>query len=138
MWLKFKPSNWDVGGSSYQYNGDYWPWSDGLPKMKKLFAGFGVGNRPTGWVPEPSRYILMYEPPAQKHAGAYVHWHRARGRSDVPEPELQSDNQRFISPILFTDGHAASHDFTKALKTEPEYPYEPTANWIWYKPEDGY
>ena len=82
--------------------------------------------------------ILMFEPPAQKHAGAYVHWHNARGRSDVPEPELQSDNQRFISPILFTDGHAASHDFTTALKTEPEYPYEPTANWIWYKPEDAY
>ena len=138
MWLKFKPSNWDVAGSSYQYNGDFWPWSEGLPKMKKMFAGFGVGNRPTGWVPEPSRYILMFEPPAQKHKGTYVHWHRVRGRSDVPEPELQSDNQRFISPILFTDGHAASHDFTKALKTEPEYPYEPTANWMWYKPGDGY
>ena len=49
-----------------------------------------------------------------------------------------SDNQRFISPILFTDGHAASRDFTKALKTDPEYPYEPTPGWMWYKPEEGY
>jgi prepilin-type N-terminal cleavage/methylation domain-containing protein len=81
---------------------------------------------------------LMFEPPAQKHDLAYVHWHSARGRSDVLESELQSDNQRFISPILFTDGHAASHDFTKALKTEPEYPYEPTPKWMWYKPEEGY
>ena len=80
----------------------------------------------------------MFEPPAQKHKGAYVHWHYARGRSDVLEPELQFDHQRFISPILFTDGHAASHDFTKALKTDPEYPYEPTPGWMWYKPEDGY
>jgi len=127
-----------VAGCSYQYNGAFWPWSDGLPNMRKPIAGFGVGNRPTGWVPEPSRYILMFEPPAQKHKGAYVHWHYARGRSDVLEPELQFDHQRFISPILFTDGHAASHDFTKSLKTEPEYPYEPTASWMWYKPEEGY
>jgi len=127
-----------VAGCSYQYNGAFWPWSDGLPKMKKPMVDFGVGNRPAGWVPEPSRYILMFEPPAQKHKEAYVRWHYARGRSDVLEPELQSDNQRFISPILFTDGHAASHDFTKALKTDPEYPYEPTANWMWYKPEESY
>jgi|SRR5437870_9833866 len=103
--------------------------------MEKPVAGFGVGDRLTGWVPEPSRYILIYEPPAQKHK---VHWHYARGRSDVLQAELQSDPQRFISPILFTDGHTASHDSTNALKTDPEYPYEPTPGWMWYKPEDGY
>ena len=75
MWLKFKPSNWEVAGCSYQYNGAHWPWSEGFFQMKKPVAGFGVGDRSTGWVPEPSRYILMYEP---------------------------------------------------------------TANWMWYKPEDGY
>ena len=123
MWLKFKPSNWDVAGSSYQYNGDFWPWSEGLPKMKKMFAGFGVGNRPTGWVPEPSRYILMFEPPAQKHKGAYVHWHYAPGRSDVPEPELQSDSQRFISPILFIRLPTTSRKRSKpsrSIRTSPQ------------------
>jgi len=138
VWLKFKPSNWEVAGCSYQYNGALGGWTELFIQMKKPVDGFGVGDRLTAWVPEPSRYILMYEPPAQRHKGTYVHWHYARGKSDVLEPELQSDNQRFISPILFTDGHAASHDFTKALKTDPDYPYEPTANWLWYKPVDGY
>jgi len=55
-----------------------------------------------------------------------------------PSPFVVETNQRFISPILFTDGPAASRDFTRALKTDPEYPYEPTASWMWYKPEDGY
>ena len=138
MWLKFKPSNWEVAGCSYQYNATFSPWSDGYPKMKIPMADFGVGDQRTGWVPEPSRYILMFEPPAQKHKTTYVHWHYARGRNDVSESELQSDNQRFISPILFTDGHTAVHDFTKALKTDPDHPYEPTASWMWYKPVDGY
>ena len=80
----------------------------------------------------------MYEPPAQKHKGMYVHWHYARVKNAVPESELQQDGQRFISPILFVDGHAASHDFTKALKTEPDFPYEATANWMWYKPLADY
>ena len=138
MWLKFKPSNWEVAGCSYQYNGQLWPWCELSIEMKKPVAGFGVGDRVTGWIPDPSRYILMCEPPAQKHKDIYVHWHYARGRGDVPQAELQSDNQRFVSPVLFSDGHAASHDFSKALKTEPEFPYEPTPGWMWYKPQDGY
>jgi hypothetical protein len=56
----------------------------------------------------------------------------------VSQADLQTDTQRFISPILFTDGHAASHDFSRALKTDPEFPYEATPGWMWYKPEDGY
>jgi hypothetical protein len=56
----------------------------------------------------------------------------------VSQADLQTDTQRFISPILFTDGHAASHDFSRALKTDPEFPYEATPGWMWYKPMDGY
>jgi hypothetical protein len=43
---------------------------------------------------------------------------------------------KFISPVLFVDGHSKVHDFTRALSEYPDYPYEPTADWIWYKPED--
>jgi len=106
--------------------------------MRNQVAGFGVGGRTPEWVPDPSRYVLMYEPPAQRQLDFYVHWHYARGRSDVLYSELARDQQRFISPILFTDGHAASHDFSGALKTFPQYPYEATARWMWYKPEIGY
>ena len=67
-------------------------------------------------------------------------------RDRFPSPILVETNKplAWTGPFLggqdpnFNDGHAGSHDFTKALKTDPEYPYEPTANWIWYKPEDGF
>jgi prepilin-type processing-associated H-X9-DG protein len=41
---------------------------------------------------------------------------------------------RFIAPVLFVDGHSRFHDFTRAISDDPEYPYEPTKDWIWYKP----
>jgi len=28
------------------------------------------------------------------------------------------------------------HDFTRSLRDDPKYPYEPTKDWIWYKPGD--
>jgi prepilin-type processing-associated H-X9-DG protein len=40
----------------------------------------------------------------------------------------------FVSPILFVDGHTAIHNFSRALKTDPYHPYEPTKDWIWYEP----
>jgi hypothetical protein len=59
-------------------------------------------------------------------------WHHARGASDIPDP--QRARQQFISPVLFVDGHAAVHDFSRSLSQDPYYPYEPTEHWIWYKP----
>src|SRR5207249_4058079 len=90
--------------------------------------------------------ILCYEQPARpllKIVGTvcfaravevryYFHWHLNTGPSTVPD--LNSDGQKFISPILFVDGHAAKCDFTKALKTDPAYPTEETRDWVWYQP----
>jgi prepilin-type processing-associated H-X9-DG protein len=42
----------------------------------------------------------------------------------------------YLSPVLFVDGHAAFHNFTKSLTENPYYPYEPTKDWIWYKPKE--
>jgi len=64
---------------------------------------------------------------------SFYHWHYARGATTVTSAKLKQDNQKFLSPILFVDGHASQHDFTKAIKNNPLYPLEPTANWIWYK-----
>ena len=49
--------------------------------------------------------------------------------------ELSDDGQKFISPILFADGHGASCDFTHALKDDPDHPLEPTKDWYWYEPK---
>jgi hypothetical protein len=77
----------------------------------------------------------MHEPPAMAYVNQFYHWHYARGKTTVRGDELARDGQKFISVIGFVDGHAAQHDFTKAIKTDPAYPLEPTANWIWYKPQ---
>jgi hypothetical protein len=77
--------------------------------------------------------ILMYEPPAIWY-GNYYHWHHARGSTTITGNRLQDDGQKFISPILFVDGHSASFDFTHALKDNPVYPLEPTKDWYWYEP----
>jgi hypothetical protein len=36
--------------------------------------------------------------------------------------------------VLFVDGHAALHDFSKSVMTDPYYPYEETKDWQWYQP----
>jgi prepilin-type processing-associated H-X9-DG protein len=92
---------------------------------------------------KPSLFILLNEPPArsyEKAGGAppciFTHWHYSRGYTpnDWNTPQVASDGQKFISPILFVDGHAAQHDFTRTIKTNPDFIYEETKDWMWYKP----
>ena len=66
----------------------------------------------------------------------YYHWHYARGLTTVAVGQLRSDGQKFIAALGLVDGHAAQHDFTKALTADRQYPLEPTPQWIWYKPKD--
>ncbi len=64
----------------------------------------------------------------------WSHWHGALAtKTDFTDPRFAP--RPFLSPILFVDGHAAFHDFTRSLTEDPYHPYEPTSNWIWYKPE---
>ena len=42
-----------------------------------------------------------------------------------------------MSPLLFVDGHAGFFDFTKTIKADADYIWEPTKDWIWYKPKAG-
>jgi hypothetical protein len=86
-------------------------------------------------VADTARFIAMYEPPAFWYEN-YYHWHYAHGPATITPQQLEEDGQRFISPILFIDGHSASHDFTHALKDDPNYPMEPTKDWMWYKPKE--
>ena len=60
-------------------------------------------------------------------------WHYARGKTTVRPAGLKGEGQKFISVVGFVGGHAALHDFTKALSTI--YLLEPTPNWVWYKPQ---
>ena len=133
-----KPSDWETLGCSYQYN------AGGLAYLRG--GGFkkppedernGLAGKNESWVPSPTRYILLHEPPARLYGCEGIppiwhQWHFLRSQSDIGDP--QTARQEFISPIAFVDGHVAQHNFSKELSTDPYFPYEPTKDWIWYKP----
>ena len=126
----WKPSNFEALGCSYTYNSVLW----GNATLEVPDDDWNLSGKKDGWVTDPARMILMYEPPAMWYCN-YYHWHNARGPTTVDQSKLAEDGQRFIAPILFADGHSASHDFTAALKSNPPYPLEPTKDWYWYQPK---
>ena len=141
-----KPSCWELLGCSYGYNSSYLLFR--LHKTKYAEDGILAGNK-VSWVPKPSLFILMHEPPArafpifygqethvfeQWHYAPMRDWHELPNAVDCPQPYLSRDTGRFISPVFFVDGHASSHDFTRVIRADPEYPYEATKDWMWYKP----
>jgi prepilin-type N-terminal cleavage/methylation domain-containing protein len=131
-----KPSNWEAFGCSYHYNAGRLGFVVGGGfRQKPEDEWEGLAGKDEGWVPSPTRYILLHEPPARIYGcgEAWWHqWHFLRGYSDLADP--QTARQQFISPIAFVDGHVAQHNFSKELSTDPLFPYEPTKDWIWYKP----
>jgi prepilin-type N-terminal cleavage/methylation domain-containing protein/prepilin-type processing-associated H-X9-DG protein len=143
--ISLKPTSWEIAGCSYMYN---------LPtpiyrKTRHEPDGVLAGNK-AGWVREPSKFIMMYEPPARSfpiifngvEMNVLQHWHYAPktdwytlpNGDDYPQVCLSGDRSKFISPILFVDGHVASHDFSKGIRSDPDYVFEETKDWIWYKP----
>jgi prepilin-type N-terminal cleavage/methylation domain-containing protein len=141
----YKPTFWELTGCSYMYNVRA-PLSYDLTRYGP--DGDLAGNL-AGWVREPSKFVLMYEPPARsfgilyngKKTHIFQHWHYAPkvdwrilpNPNDVPQPCLPGDRYKFISPLLFVDGHVASFDFSKVIRADPDFVFEETKDWIWYK-----
>lgn len=138
-----QPTLWETIGCSYQYNAG----SLVAPTTRNLEGGTrvpqedprnGIAGKHEGWAPDPARYILLHEPPAAIHFRCenegmrWAQWHQNRGITSFTDPTIAPD--LFISPILFVDGHAGVFNFSAELKTVPWYPYEPTKDWVWYKP----
>jgi len=129
---RWKPTNFEAMGASYRYN--YYNW-DNPTRLPMEDPSSGIAGKDEGWVPEPSLYILLHEPPALRWnygGGRYFIWHYARRASTLAS--VKAADAKFISPILFVDTHAASHDFTKALSDTPNM-CEPSSKWVWYKPK---
>jgi prepilin-type N-terminal cleavage/methylation domain-containing protein len=133
------PSCWETRGFSYEQNFGS-PGGLRIPSTRRETAGSLDGKDET-WVTDPARFILFYEPPASPqvcHASPpmfrprWYQWHRNRGKTEFLDPRLAPG--AFYSPIQFVDGHAKILNFTKALCTEPYYPFEETRDWVWYKP----
>ena len=127
--VNLKPSNYETLGCSYLYNVVLW---DDSRTLQVPDDDWTLSGKKESWVTAPSRMILMYEPSAFWFNN-YYHWHYARGPTTVTPDQLAQDSQKFISPVLFVDGHGASFDFTHALKDSPDYPMEPTRDWYWYE-----
>jgi len=121
------PSNYETLGCSYTYNGAIW----GNTTLQPTYDDYMLSGRKESFVKDPSRMILMYEPPAMWYWN-YYHWHYARGPSLVA-----AQDGPFMSPIAFVDGHSASFDFTHALADNPLFPLEPTKDWYWYEPSNS-
>ncbi len=132
------PSCWETRGFSYQMNLGL---PNGLPIPSTLRTNAGrVDRHGETWLPDPTRFILFYEPSATPQVchgrprlfePRWYQWHRNRGKTDFLDPRLAP--ALFYSPVLFVDGHARFLNFTKALCTDPYYPFEETREWIWYK-----
>jgi prepilin-type N-terminal cleavage/methylation domain-containing protein len=134
-----KPSNWETIGCSYQYNaGSLTTLVGGGFRQTPEDAVDGVSTKYESWAPSPVQYILMHEPPARLYGcpsgPEWYQWHFAQGATDIVDPVAA--RPQFYSAVLFVDGHTAVHNFTRALATDPLYPYEPTKDWIWYKPTE--
>ncbi len=133
-----KPSNWATIGNSYHYNaGGLVVVQGGGTRLPQVDPVDGLAGKTESWVEEPSRYILFHEPPARLYGcmGAPVswfQWHKALPQTDFLDPALA--RRRFLSPVAFVDGHVTNHDFSRSLLDDLYYPYEPTPQWIWYKP----
>ena len=136
---KLTPSNFKSIGCSYRYNAGPLALLSGGSLLGLPHGGFeSIGGKREGWVTDPSRFILMHEPSARiTDCGStplWTQWHfNSVGPIEYTDPA--SAPQRFISPVLFTDGHVRQHNFSRALSLDPFHPYEPTADWVWYKPD---
>ena len=135
----WKPSNYDSVGCSYRFNANL---SENQTRQRADAPAYNLAGKKESWAPNPSLFIMMHEPPAliytERGSGSRLafHWHYARGATTVPIGQLKQDNQKFISPVLFVDGNASKHDFTRAIQDDPAYPLEATSNWTWYKPAE--
>jgi prepilin-type N-terminal cleavage/methylation domain-containing protein/prepilin-type processing-associated H-X9-DG protein len=139
------PSNWDAVGCSYHYNAGRLSWVvGGNPTHPFADPESEMAGKAESWVTDPVREILFYEPPARIYGLPtlfvpsdvcyWYQWHEATPMTEFTDPRLA--RSRFISPIAFVDGHVAQQDFTRSILGNIRFPYEPTKDWIWYKPAD--
>jgi prepilin-type N-terminal cleavage/methylation domain-containing protein len=138
---KMVQTDFESMGCSYKYNSGSLAYPSGggfreTPEDEEK----GISGKSQSWAPQPELYILLHEPPARPYGCAdqgvrWYQWHHAPGRVEFSDPKAAP--AQFYSPIAFLDGHAANYNFSKSLQTDPLFPYEPTANWVWYKARSG-
>ncbi len=134
-WMLPFSSYYDTVGTSYKYNEG--PWIP-FTLVAQKDPHFGLTGKKENWVSNPARYVLIHEPPATPYwDGGWLYFFSHYACGPGTRFSLSEVSDRFISPALFADGHAASHDFTRAIRSRPGYPSEPTPEWYFYEPACG-
>jgi prepilin-type N-terminal cleavage/methylation domain-containing protein/prepilin-type processing-associated H-X9-DG protein len=112
-----------------------------------------LGLKKESWPTDPTRFIAMREiasypdreGPSDEVLRVYQ-WHNGSGaqrnlfwrnpgspgsnkENGWPDPSI-----KFVSPVLFVDGHVQRCDFTQTIRRDPFHALEPTKDWVWYKP----
>jgi hypothetical protein len=132
------PSCFFTRGFSYEQNLGT-PSGLSQPYTLQPVAGSIVGKIES-WVPEPSKFISFYEPPAvpqvchhtsEHFRPRWYQWHHARAGHEFRDPRLAP--ALFYSPIAFMDGHSGMYNFSRSLQKDPYHPFEETRDWQWYK-----
>jgi prepilin-type N-terminal cleavage/methylation domain-containing protein/prepilin-type processing-associated H-X9-DG protein len=126
----FRPSSYQEVGCSYRFNGELHVAYDASIAAD---PSYNLCGKKENWAPSPARFIIMTEEAGFAWNGLFVHWHTGNGNM-IPETNLRNDPARFLTPILFVDGHARTEDFTRAFKNNPTKPLEESQDWIWFKP----
>jgi len=126
-------SDYEWVGSSYKYNHSLWHGHTLLPSKGNL------AGQTESWVSDPARYIVLHEPtatPLLESGWYYFAWHYAHGPGTITGDPGKSRSQ-FISPALFADGHARTHDFTHEITSNLHFPSEPMPDWYFYEPKQA-
>jgi prepilin-type N-terminal cleavage/methylation domain-containing protein len=131
------PTDFVAMGSSYRYNYTTENWGNQTAQPQASSTFFALAGQPESWAPDPSRYVLLHEPPACRWAWApcFYQWHKSK--SPGTYGSAAAAPSKFTSVITFVDGHSASLDFSQPLlhPQSGRYYIEPTGKCIWYKPK---
>jgi prepilin-type N-terminal cleavage/methylation domain-containing protein len=133
------PTTAGVLGNSYRFNwalqGEYYH-LDGVADD----PNYNLGLKKESWVPEPSRFILMYDMgvypyPMNSAAINITQWHNTPSPGKVWNPKtIQGAPGRFVGAIGFVDGHAQLCDFSSTIKKNLARGLDPGKDFMWYKP----
>jgi prepilin-type N-terminal cleavage/methylation domain-containing protein/prepilin-type processing-associated H-X9-DG protein len=120
-------------GTSYRYNEN--PWCEIRPPHQLADPKDGLAGKPESWIPEPLRHVLLTDVgslPWRAPDGGFLLqlWHYSRG--GIRTRDMKNLSPKAVMPMLFVDGHVARFNLTRHIRENPDYPAEPTANWMWY------
>jgi prepilin-type N-terminal cleavage/methylation domain-containing protein/prepilin-type processing-associated H-X9-DG protein len=115
-------------GESYKYNEN--PWFDIPTKVKLADPIYGLAGKRDTWISEPSRQVLMHDPPALIVPQSAQWWHYGSGKQGTG---LQNLSKKSVAPILYVDGHVKFFNLRSFYQQHPLYTAEPTPERKWYK-----